>query len=285
LSCGYVWQEPLVPGLPEEEAETIRDMLRAFIRDIDDGKSLSESGWIPLNDAMIKRLSRSSFCEIDYENRTGRVNPNGELPNELASTDEGTIFSDYMKALRVLDSTKVIRGNYDEYRKAVVTGLIRMLESAQYNLWEKDIGSMPDKIRRIILNPQWMRIARKSAELLVKELLENLWGPDVTAKVFGQVVDVGTNSSIVREALMWEKVIEFFREKIDLIENLGLIWNVDQRIEKEGIEYLGARVLLFEKVLEKNKWERLENLGERLEESISGNGWRVNWSDIFYLPF
>ena len=288
-SCGHVFQRPLIQSVREDLVEVILEMLRTFVREMDDGKKPEEAGWTPFNDNILKELKKIDFCEIDYENRVARVNPRYKLPDDIASTDEGILFSDYLKALRVLRTIEKIKCDDKKYRKAIMEGLLRMLKTAQYNFWEKEEGTMPIKIRQVILNPQRMRIIRQYAYLLVKELLKTLWKADTKVEGLEEVTNINSDHyMIIKKALKWDKIIEFFcksKERINMIKDLGLIWYIDQEIEREGIEHLGARVLVLERIISRSELENLDKMLEELEKFISKNSWEVDWSGIFRLPY
>ena len=295
MLCGHVWQRPLIRSVSEDLIEAVLEMLRAFVRDMDNGRGLKEAGWVPFDDDTLRRLGETGLCEVDYENRVARIDLHCKLPEDLASTDEGALFLDYLNALRVLETIKETMHDRGKYRKAIVEGLQRMLQTAHYSFWEEKEGAMPPEVRQAILNPQRIRVIRDSARLLVKELLEALWEPtqqvpwqeESLIKSFGKVVS--TNDYLnVKEALGWNRVVMFFKKKKEfssLIESLGLIWYADKMIEREGIEHLGARVLVLERVINKGVLERLESMLSELYDFISESGWGVNWSGVFRLPY
>ena len=267
LSCRYVWQEPIIRSLPEEISEIVLQMFVAFVRDLDNGKPIDKVGWIPLDDAKTEKLLKIRFCEVDKENRVGRINPKyNNIPSDVASTEEGVIFTTYLRALRVLETIERVKNDNKGFKEAISIGLKRMLKNAQYNLREVNEGGIPEKLRSIILTPQWKKIIMQSLDFLVKDLLTILW-QDVGSQESDTSIDIVI---LVKEALQWDKVISFFSENRDVIKHLGIVWYADW---------------LMEKLLDRTTYEELEKIGEKLVEFIDKTDWEVSWNDIFCLPY
>jgi len=297
-------------SIPEDASDLIFGMLRAFIRDMDAGKSLSEAGWVPLGNDDIKRLRKIDFCEIDYENMNGRINYKRQLPAELLLTEEGHVFCEYLRAVKIVQEVEALKDNDNEYLKAVAAGLNEMLKNARYSFWEKREGLIPDKLRNAILSPQWNIFARKIAYLLTSNLLESIWGISNLIELHEdlgkeEIVDFDANMISVIEEIkgnpQWVKIVDFFQSNKDLLEALSLAWYVNQRAVKEEVEYLGSELLIFEAairiVADKNDedvttlYEKLTNLDEELdklvyeENRLDEEKWGVNWNSVFRFPY
>lgn len=303
MSCKHVWHTRIVQCIPEDMSDLVFRMFRAFIRDIDAGKCLSDAGWIPLNDNEIERLREIDFCEIDYENMNGRINYKSQIPTELLLTEEGRVFHEFLRAVGIAQKVEALKNNDAEYLKAVAAGLNEMLKNAQFIFWEKKKGFIPEKLHNVVLSPKWGVFAKKIAYLLTVNLLESIWGiSDVSKLHLGSNKEeiAGFNSNInsvineIKENPQWAKIIDFFRSNKDVLEALSLAWFVSQRAIEEEIGYLGAELLILETamkiVADKNNEdvailrEKLANLNEELYRLVCEEIWGVNWNDVFRLP-
>lgn len=282
-SCGHVWQEPMISSVPEDCIELVLTLLKVFIADVETGKALNDAGWLPVNDNMLRKLKSLDFCEIDNKNKVARIKPTLNLPADLSLTTEGAIFFDYIKALRIIDLVQKIRKDQNKYKKAIAEGLIRMFKNARYTFWEnRDAGEIPAEVRDVILTPNRMEIMRSTAKILAAELLSSVWGEEESLIVSG---DLNTRLiEKVKKVLMWDDLVRFFCNNSDLIEDLGFLWYIDKIIVDYNIEYLGAIVFIYEQVFSRQEYEKLEVLGEELENFIGVKEWGVCWDEIFCIP-
>jgi hypothetical protein len=277
-------------------------MLRTFVRDIEARKPLSKAGWVPLNEDYVKKLRSINFCEIDYENMNGRIDYRSYLPEELLLTDEGRIFCEILRALETVQEIEALKNDEYEYLKAVMAGLGEMFKNARFSFWEMEEGSIPEKLRKFVLRPQWSIIAEKISHSLTLNLLKSMWGVDSILKEYEEANDKSIDFYLLRfviheieESSQWRKIIGFFKLNKDLLEALGLVWYVSQKTIDREIEYLGAKLLIFEAaikiVAEKNSEttislrDKLANLSGNLESLVFEEDWGVNWNDVFRLPY
>jgi hypothetical protein len=277
-------------------------MLRTFVRDIEARKPLSKAGWVPLNEDYVKKLRSINFCEIDYENMNGRIDYRSCMPEELLLTDEGRIFCEILRALETVQEIEALKNDEYEYLKAVMAGLGEMFKNARFSFWEMEEGSIPEKLRNFVLRPQWSIIAEKISHSLTLNLLKSMWDVDSILKEYEEANDKSIDFYLLRfviheieESSQWRKIIGFFKLNKDLLEALGLVWYVSQKTIDREIEYLGAKLLIFEAaikiVAERNSEttislrDKLANLSGNLESLVFEEDWGVNWNDVFRLPY
>jgi hypothetical protein len=303
MDCKHVWYERTVEVLSHETFELILSMFRTFIRDMDQRKNINDAGWLPLKEEDIIHLQKTNFCEIDYENMRGRVNISSKLPEDLLLTEEGRIFSEYIKSLEIIRKVHEVCRHEKEYRNAIAQGLKYMFKKSRYTFWEKEEGSIPEKIRSLILSPQWIEVSESFADFLTRDLLIAIYGVDefllntntknMTSREFSNILSIIFEDNILKA--QWKKIIEYFREHVEHVEFLGLTWLIFKEICEHGIGYVGARVLVFEEIIKKvaNKrgvnendlCNRLKMMSEELDEQTEGESWGLNWSDIFTIPW
>jgi hypothetical protein len=277
-------------------------MLRTFVRDIEARKPLSKAGWVPLNEDYVKKLRSINFCEIDYENMNGRIDYRSCMPEELLLTDEGRIFCEILRALETVQEIEALKNDEYEYLKAVMAGLGEMFKNARFSFWEMEEGSIPEKLRNFVLRPQWSIIAEKISHSLTLNLLKSMWDVDSILKEYEEANDKSIDFYLLRfviheieESSQWRKIIGFFKLNKDLLEALGLVWYVSQKTIDREIEYLGAKLLIFEAaikiVAERNSEttislrDKLANLSGNLESLVFEEDWGVDWNDVFRLPY
>jgi len=302
MSCKHVWHSRLLQCIPEDLSDLVFEMLRTFVRDIEARKPLSKAGWVPLNEDYVKKLRSINFCEIDYENMNGRIDYRSCLPEELLLTDEGRIFCEILRALETVQEIEALKNDEYEYLKAVMAGLGGMFKNARFSFWEMEEGSIPEKLRNFVLRPQWSIIAEKISHSLILNLLKSMWGVDSILKEYEEANDKSIDFYLLRfviheieESSQWRKIIGFFKLNKDLLEALGLVWYVSQKTIDREIEYLGAKLLIFEAaikiVAERNSEttislrDKLANLSGNLESLVFEEDWGVNWNDVFRLPY
>jgi hypothetical protein len=305
MNCRYIWHEHIAESMSPNTFELILNMLRAFIRDIDLGKSVDDAGWIPLNEENIRCLQKISFCEVDYENMSGRVNPHSKLPEDLLLTEEGLIFSEYIKSLDIAEEVRRICNNEKEYLSAITKGLKLMFQRARYTFWEREDekggGYIPDKIRSLILNSQWARTSESFADWLAENLLVTVYGAD-------KLLDTGGNSGqgeshdlhlevFDNEVLkgQWSKIIEYLSNHKEIVEFLGLIWFSFKKIDENKIDHMGARIIILEEIIkvvaskkgmdENILRDKLKTIGEALDRLNEEELWGLNWGDVFIIPW
>ena len=302
MSCGHVWHSRLPQCIPEDLFDLVLEMLRTFIRDIEARKPLSKAGWVPLNEDYVKKLRSINFCEIDYENMSGRIAYRSRIPEELLLTDEGRIFCEILRSLEVVQEIEALKNNDHEYLEAVMAGLDEMFKNARLSFWEMEEGSIPEKLHNFVLRPQWNTIAEKISHSLTLNLLKSIWSMDSILKEYEEANDKSIDFDLLRfaiheieESSQWRKIIGFFKSNKDLLEALGLAWYVSQRTIDREIEYLGAKLLIFEaamKIVAERNGEttnslrdKLASLSENLDNLIFEEKWGVNWNDVFRLPY
>ncbi|MEO0252418.1 MAG: hypothetical protein ABIM44_09330, partial [candidate division WOR-3 bacterium] len=299
--CGYVWHEYIVEKIPPKTFDLILEMLRAFIKDLELGKGKNDAGWIPLSDEKIKDIQKISFCEIDLENISGRVNPNSQIPAEIFMTEEGHIFYDYIKSLKVIEEIwQVSSGSKEEYLIALEMGLKSMFKSAYYFLWEKEKGAIPEDVRSLILSPKWIKVTEDLANLLAERVSEAILqkndkerenvAPQKRYKHFN--FEKLFKNEILKS--QWDRIVAYFREHDELIESLGLIWYAINKAAENEIEYEGARIKILEETIKivasrrritaSDLREKLKGIGENLDELIEKDKWGLNWRDVFTIP-
>jgi predicted NACHT family NTPase len=129
-----------------------------------------------------------------------------------------------------------------------------------------------------------------------------MWDVDSILKEYEEANDKSIDFYLLRfviheieESSQWRKIIGFFKLNKDLLEALGLVWYVSQKTIDREIEYLGAKLLIFEAaikiVAERNSEttislrDKLANLSGNLESLVFEEDWGVNWNDVFRLPY
>jgi hypothetical protein len=278
-------------------SEVILNMLRTLIRDLDFGKDLHDAGWLPLKEEDVRNLQQFSFCEVDYENMRGRINPLSKLPEDLLLTNEGLIFSDYIKSVDVIKEVYRRCEDVKQYHNIIASGLKFMFQKANYVFWEKEGGSVPDEIRSLILSPQWVRASEKFANLLTQSLLTTIIDGTIGEDRLTTTQEENNEILKIFNAIktQWMSIVKYFSEHPELIEFLGLIWFTFKRVEENRVEYLGARIFVFNEVAKMvaNKkgigkdllHKKLEEMSEDLDKLIEKEQWGVSWSDIFTIPW
>jgi len=279
-------------------------MLRTFVRDIEARKPPLKAGWVPLNEDYVKKLRSINFCEVDYENMNGRINYRSCMPEELLLTDEGRIFSEILRSIETVQQIEALKNNDHEYLEAVMAGLDEMFKNARLSFWEMKEGSIPEKLHNFVLRPRWNIIAEKISHSLILNLSKSIWSMDGILQKYeeAEANDKSIDFDLLRfviheieESFQWRKIIGFFKSNKDLLEALGLAWYVNQKIIDKGIEYLGAKLLIFEaamKVVAERNGEttdslrdKLASLSENLDKLVFEEKWGVNWNDVFCLPY
>jgi len=296
--CKYVWYESIPEKIPQRAYELILKMLRAFIRDMDLRKDLNAAGWLPLNEEDIRLIQELDFCEVDYENMRGRINPFSELPEDLLSTDEGLIFSDYIKSTNIIEEIRKTCKNEEEYRYAIVNGLKLMFQRAKYTFWEKEEGVMPSEVCSLVLSPQWVRASEVFANLLVKNLITSIYGSSSLLSTNESTTgkeNYGLLKILNGIKPQFTKIVEYFSKRPELIEFLGLVWFAFKKVEEDKIDYLGARILVLDEVIkimatkksidEDKLRNELKEMSENLDELIEGEPWGLSWGDVFIVPW
>lgn len=300
LRCKYVWHKPFTSKIPQKMFELILEMLKKFIRDIDLGKDKTHAGWIPLNDENVRDIQKLNFCEVDPRNMVGRINPDGEIPNDIFMTEEGLIFFDCINSLKVIEELWQSSKDVKEYHNIIVTGLKFMFKNAHYSFWEKEKGAIPENIRSIVLSPKWIKVARDLSEKLADDFLEAMFGEkhkgdnNITLKVINERFN---SETILKNEVLksqWSRVITYFHEQGEILEFLGLIWYANNKAVENKIEYEGAKIRIFEEVIKiiTNKRqiaaselrEKLKSVRENLDRLMEEDKWGLNWCDIFTIP-
>jgi hypothetical protein len=300
MDCRHVWYERIGGSIPQKAFELILSMLRVFIRDMDQGKSVNDAGWLPLNEEDIRSLQKISFCEIDYENMCGRVNPYGNLSEDFLLTEEGHIFSEYVKSLNIAEEVRKICKNEEEYCSTIGKGLKLMFQGARYTFWEKEEAeeTVPEDVRSVILSSQWVRASETFADMLVKELLASIYGACESIDMDKNVAKRKDNNPLfnnVRIRDQWEKIIEYFSKHREVIDFLGLIWFAIKKVDENGIDHVGARIFILDEIIkavadkrcmnEDDLRAELKRVGEDLDGLIEKESWGLNWSDVFTIPW
>lgn len=298
-NCKHVWYEGVAESISPQAYELILNMLRMFIKDMDLRKSLDDAGWLPLNEEDLRLVRELNFCEVDYENMRGRINPLSKLPEEVLSTDEGLIFSDYIKSMSIIKEVYGVCRDEKKYCDAITNGLKLMFQRAKYAFWEKEGGFMPDEVRSLILNPQWIRISEKFSNFLAESLISTIiYGPSSILSVYKNVIEK-ENSNLLKIfdniKPQWDKILKYFYEHSELIEFLGLVWFTFKKVEEYGVDYLGARTLVFDEIVkivakkkgikEEDLRSKLREISEDLDQLIEEESWGVSWNDVFTIPW
>jgi hypothetical protein len=285
--------------MPREISELTLEMLKTFIKDIEQGKSVNDVGWIPLDEKNMRILRKVSFCEVDYENKRGRINPYAELPKDFLSRKEGLIFLEYNKSLSIIREIWRICRNDEEYYNTIKKGLRLMFQRARYTFWEEETReSIPDDIRSLILAPQWAKASGDLGDLLAKDLLKKIYGTneltDTTRERYNNfhLSKIFYSSEVEGQ---WRKIAEYLSRHKEIVEFLGLIWFAADEADKSSIDYMGARLLILEETIkavavkrhidEKSLRDKLKNLGEELDKLTEGESWGVDWSNVFIIPW
>lgn len=285
--------------MKKEDVETLKQLLRQFIDDVERGKAIEEAGWMKTERGVERLLKRLGL----YEGNTQgvRVSLHNPLPRDLLITDEGGIFSDMQLAVKIRELVPKLGKEQSLQTGAEISGFAYMLEASEFpvfshRLFQEGFSSV-DEWHTSVSNATCfltLLAARKTWSVEnVEKALESLCRlslPTFETKKQSKQKDIDR----VRKVLKWDEVLEII--DANTCKVMGFLWYVDRLTILGGIRYPESMVLVQEgawKMLEKKTGKSIQELRntvmedvDRVERRTIDQGYAIaSWHEIFMLPW
>lgn len=251
--------------MKKEEIETLKQMLRRFIDDVERGKAVEEAGWMESEHGLELLLKSLGLYEGGAQGiRASLHNP---LPTDLLKTVEGDIFSDMQLAVKIMELVPKIRRDQSLQTGAEISGFAYMLNASEFpvlshRLFQEGFSSLDEwytstpNATRLLTSLAAEKVWRvKSIEEALKPLHRSSL-PAFEIKKQGKEED----ATRVRKTLKWDEVLGII--DANTCKVMGFLWYVDYLAILKGIRYPESMMLIQERA-----WKMLE---EKTGKSIRG---------------
>lgn len=289
--------------MKKEDVETVKQMLRRFIDDVESGKAVEEAGWGETEHRIELLLKKLGLCEASI--RRIRVSLHNPLPADILKTEEGDIFSDMQLAVKIRELIPKIEKDPSLQTGAEISGFGYMLDASEFpvlshRLFHEGFSSVDE----------WNDSVSDATCLLTLLAAKRVWGvgsiekaleplrcsslPALKTKKQGERKD----AERVVKTLKWDEVLGIIDRNTCKI--MGFLWYVDHLGICEGIRYPESMMLIQErawKVIEKQMGKSIRELRyaviediERIENKTADKGIGqdyaiVSWHEILRLPW
>jgi|GEM_PF-2967793 len=249
--------------MKKEDVETLIQMLKRFINDVERGKALEEAGWMETEHGLELLLKR--FGLYEGGNKGIRVSLHNPLPIDLLKTLEADIFSDMQLAAKIREIVPKIVIDQSLQTGAEISGFAYMLDASEFpvlshRLFQEGFSSL-DEWHSTVSSATYLLTSLTAKKVWYIENIEEALQPlrcsslpALETKRQGEEKDADR----VRKVLKWDEVLETIDRNTCKV--LGFLWYVDHLTILKGIRYPESMVLVQEKT-----WEMLK---EKTEKSI-----------------
>jgi len=283
----------------KEDVESLKQLLRQFIDDVEKGKAIEEAGWMKTERGVEHLLKKLGLYERGPQGvRISLYNP---LPLDLLKTELGDIFSDMQLAVKIRELVPYLGGEQSLQTGAEISGFAYMLEASEFPVfshrlfqegfsnvdeWHSGVSNATCFLTLLATRKMW---AVENVEKAL-ESLSRLSLPTFETKKQGEQKDIDR----VRKVLKWDEVLEII--DANTCKVMGFLWYVDRLTILEGIRYPESMVLVQEgawKMLEEKTGKSIQELRnaviedvDRVERRTIDQGFAIaSWHEILRLPW
>lgn len=282
-----------------KETEAFKRLLSQFIDEVEKGKPPEEAGWVELDPEHLAICQDTRLFERTP--KRARVSLDAQLPPDLLKTEEGDLFSDMQRALRIREIASRIADDSQLRTGAEISGFSFMLAASDFpvlshRLFQEDFSSLDEwyaclpgavgSLTSMAARKVWsVDDLQKILEPLHRSLLP---APELEEDAEGKVADR------VGRVLRWDDVLN----KIDpaACKTMGFLWYVDRLVVQGGVRYPESMALVQERAWsilgDRNRKpvrevrEAVIEEVEKIENETREQGYAIaSWHEILRVPW